>query len=422
MKIAFINARNNADLGDAVVADCIEYGLRQRLPDLRVLNCDLSGRKRSSDAAHFIHNLARTAAPITPAVLRRAIFTQLRVAIVRNSLVPYYDKAINGAHLAIVGGGEIIADADENYPMKLAAAAAIVRDRNIPIAIHAVGVDDDWSAEGVALFNEAFAGADICWSSVRDDLSRNRWRRHFRGADIPTPNITMDPALLAGKAFAADADAEPHPRRNRPLIGLCVSDPSNFRTGAPKGVPAQFSPDAEFYRQCIKSISDDDCDVLLFTSGAPEDEAFLRRCAPANAANDDAVLIANQSKSSGALVDTIRRCDIVVAHQLYACIIAHALKVPHVGVAMNANLEALFDMVSRRDFLIERRAASAETIAATVRRALETPIGDSAHALIINRVERDFDELARVVKKAAGGERLIRSPASVGRRADAARR
>ena len=424
MKIALVNARHNTDLGDAVVAECIDYALRSRLPDANIFSCDLSGRKSVHDRSTFLQTIARNVLPITPDAVKKTLYAQVLVAIVRSKLLPHYDKTINGANLAIFGGGDIFTDTDQHFPLKIAAAASIVRDRNIPIAIHAVGVGPDWSAESVSLFNEAFAGADICWTSVRDDLSRNRWRRQFRDSDVPAPNVTMDPGLLAGKAFAPTADASLQ-RRNRPLIGLCVTDPSTLRAQSDGDGAAQFAPGIDFYKACIKALGDNDCDVLLFTNGAAEDEALLHRSVPAASIADNtdgALLVAKQSKTPAELVETIRRCDAVVGCQLYASIIAHALKIPHVGVAASPMLNAFFDMVSRRDFLLGPNNATPKDIAAAVARALETPIGDSAHALIVNRVERDFDELARILQRAADGKRPVTASAARARRARAARR
>ena len=404
MKIVLVNARYSANLGDGVVAECLEFGLRQRLPKVTILNCDLNGRKSLGDGPAILRTLARNILPITPDAVKKSVYTKLFVAMVRSRLLPHYDRSVNGANLAIVGGGHLLTDADLNFPVKLAAAASIIRDRDVPIAIHAVGVGGDWSAEGAELFDEAFAGSDIFWASVRDELSKTRWRRHFRSVDVPSPRVCMDPSMLAAKVFAPDEQIAA-PRRNRPLIGLCVTDPSNLLSRPDSAGAKHMLPDVAFYRGCIDALAADECDILLFTNGASEDEAYLRKCAShpyISKFSDNQVQIAGQSKTPAELVATIRRCDAIAAHRLHACIIAYAFKIPHVGLSMNAKLDALFEMVGRRDFLIAPNNVAPASLTAAVRRAFETPISENAHSLIVNRVERDFDDLAaEVVKHAA---------------------
>ena len=412
MKIVLVNAKYSANLGDGVIAECLEFGLRQRLPTINILNCDLTGRTAFSDSPEVFRLLARNLLPITPDAVKKSVYIRFLAAIVRSRLLPHYDRSVNGANVAIVGGGQLLTDADLNFPVKLAAAASIIRDRNLPIAIHAVGVGADWSAEGAELFDEAFAGADIFWASVRDELSKKRWRRHFGSVDVPAPRISMDPSMLAAKVFAS-SERNSAPRRNRPLIGLCITHPSNLLSQSEVSGADRFAPDVEFYRGCIESLAADECDILLFTTGARGDESYLRRCAPQaylSKFSENQLLVAKQSKTPAELVATIGRCDGVAAHRLHACIIAYAFKIPHVGLTMNAKLNALFDMVGRRDFLLGPNNIDPSSLAAAVRRSLETPISENAHALIINRVERDFDELAaELVKYSGGGQPQIAS-------------
>ncbi len=408
MKVVLVNARYRANLGDGVIAECIEFGLRQRLPEINILNCDLAGRTAHRDSPEAFRMLARNLLPITPDAVKKSVYIRLLAAIVRTRLLPHYDRSVNGANVAIVGGGHLFTDADLNFPVKLAAAASIIRDRNLPIAIHAVGVGADWTAEGAELFDEAFAGADIVWASVRDELSKTRWRRHFGAVDVPTPRVSMDPSMLAGKVFAS-SERLSAPRRNRPLVGLCITHPSNLLSQSEVSGAEHFAPNVEFYRGCIESLAADECDILLFTTGARDDEAYLRRCAPPSYLakfSENQVLVSKQSKTPAELVATIGRCDAVVAHRLHACIIAYAFKIPHVGLTMNAKLNALFDMVGRRDFLLGPSNVDPASMTAAVRRALETPISENAHALIVNRVERDFDELAAEIVKYGGANHL----------------
>ncbi len=401
MKIVLVNAKFSSDLEDGVTAECLEYGLRQRLPDIDIVNCDLAGRHEFGHNPSVLRSLANSLLPITPDAVKTSVYMRLFETMVRAKLLPHYDQTINGADIALFGGGQLLADVNLDFPMKIAAAASIVRDRNLPIAIHAVGVGADWSDAGAELFKEAFAGADIVWASVRNALSDKRWRRHFGNSHVPAPRISVDPAMLAIRAYAS-ANNDPAPRRNRPLIGVNVTHPATLIAKADIGGAEQIAPNIDYYQHCVDAISAKDCDVLLFTNGAPDDEAYLRRCFPPTFVGkfaDNQVRIAASGKTPAALVATIRNCDAIVSHGLNACVIAYSCKIPHVGLTLNTELDAFFDMVERRDFVLGPNNVGPEDVAAALARAGETPIDDGAHAAIVGRVEGEFDDLAAELAK-----------------------
>ncbi len=407
MKIVLVNAKFGADLEDGVAAECLEYGLRQRLPEIDIVNCDLAGRQNFGRNTDGLRSLAGRLPTVTPALKNNSVYIHILAALVRARLLPHYDKTINGADIALFGGGQILADINLDNPMKVAAAASIVRNRNVPIAIHAVGVGANWSEAGAALYKEAFAGADIIWASVRDALSDRRWRRHFDANDLPPPRISLDPAMLAVKTYG-ETNTGPAPRRNRPMIGLNVTRPSALIAQADIGGAEQIAPDAEFYRRCAEAILAKDCDVLLFTNGAPGDESYLRRCFPQPYLarfSDQQIQVAPQSRTPKDLVALIRNCDGVVSHRLNVCIIAYSCRVPHVGLSLNAELDSFFEVIDRRDFVLGPDNVQPDDIASAIARAGEASIDNNAHAAIVARVESEFDALATQLSKVDPGQK-----------------
>ncbi len=406
MKLALINVRFSPNLGDGVIAECIEFALRERLPDLDVVHCDLAGRTEFGSQSSFLRSLAMTVLPSAPASIRESVYARMLETYVRRKLIPHYDETINGSNAAIFGGGQLLADADLNFPMKIAGAASILRRRHIAIAIHAVGVGRNWSTQGAELFKEAFAGADVSWTSVRDDTSLARWNRHFQGLDVPAPRISLDPALLAAKTYPDESEA-PTPRRNRPLIGLCVTHPNTLEAHF-DGVGEAASPDVAFYRDCALKLIEADYDVLAFTNGAHDDEKYLHRCFTGGfckRVGEAHIEVAPRSIAPRDLVALIRRCDVIASHRLHSCIVAYSCKVPNVGMSLNRKLDGFFDTVGRNDFLLKNDELTSENLASAVRRAVDSPILDASHVAIRARVERDFDDLAHSLSSVAPDQR-----------------
>lgn len=396
MKIVLINAKFSSSLEDGVGAECLEYGLRARLPGVTIVNCDLDGQREYGRYSGLLAKLSNNLLPLTQDAVKTPVYMRLYEAMVRAKLLPHYGKTINGADVAVFGAGRIFSDQNLRMPMKIAAAASVIRDRNLPIAIHAVGVDDDWSASGAALFKEAFLGADIIWASVGDELSGKHWRRQFGAANRPTPFVSMDPAILAAKTYAVAGEGTAL-RRNRPLIGVNITHPSTLVTQSDLGGAEQIAPNVDFYRQCVDALAARECDVSVFSNGAPEEESYLRRCFTSGFLGkfpEGQVAIAPASKTPADLVNTIRNCDALLSHRLNACIVAYSCMVPHVGLTLNSSLDAFFENVGRKNFCLIPRINRPEDIADAVFTAADSPIDNAKHTAIMKQADHELDALA----------------------------
>lgn len=401
MKIVLVNVKFSTNLGDGIIAECLEHALKQRLPGIEVVNCDLAGRAGYGDYDGLLRSLTIGVLPKMPPRIRESVYPRLFELMVRRKLMPGYQRAMENADVVLFGGGQLLADTDLNFPMKIAAAASIARNLNLPIAIHAVGVGERWSPEGRALFEEAFVGCNLIWTSVRDSLSQQRWRRNFNGAEISAPRLSLDPGLL-GAAIYGFGSSDEKRRRNRPLIGLCVTNPATLELHRDVGDTTTPAPNEDFYRDCVKAINRNEFDVLLFTDGAPDDVSFLRRCFPApalKAFDEGQIRIAEISKTPNDLVSTIRDCDGIVSHRLHANVIAYSYCIPHVGLTTNRKLNEFFATTGREDFLLYPSEVTPDGAAAAIKRACETPISDLAYKAIIKRLEGDLDDLAGALSK-----------------------
>jgi len=405
VKIVFINVKYSPNLGDGVISECLENALRKRLDNIEIVNCDLAGRTEFSARRNLMRSIALSVLPHLPHRIKGVVVKHLLEDTVRRSLMPIYKKQMDNADIAIFGGGQILADADLNFPMKVAAAAAVARENGQIIAIHGVGVGEVWSHLGGMLFREAFSGYPLAWTSVRDELSMKRWRSHFAGADIPNPHLSFDPGLLAQETYGP-VNGDGRAGKNRPRIGLCITSPATLKLHFDGGDTLEAPVDKTFYRDTVNALAERGLEILLFTNGAADDESFLRKCFPRPFLRNfetNQISIAARSIEPANLVDTIRNCDGIIAHRLHANIIAYSYKIPHVGLGLNRKVDQFFFSAGRSNFVLGPDQLEPNLIAQKMQEALEVEIPDEAHKVLTKQIHEDLNMFAAAIKKAANG-------------------
>jgi hypothetical protein len=207
LKIVQFGLCYSPNLGDGVIADCLAHGLTARLPGAEVAHVDISGRQ--ARGARTIRNRR-----LVLAMLER-LPRPLRHALARRKLNGLIDRvqdswraAAAGADLAVIGGGQIFSDANLNFPVKIGRAAGILAERGTPVAVHAVGVSRNWSAEGTALFARVLE-CDLRMVGTRDAGSATAWAAQMPGG--PAPVLTADPGLLAAACYGPKGSASASP-------------------------------------------------------------------------------------------------------------------------------------------------------------------------------------------------------------------
>lgn len=415
MKIALVNVRYSPNLGDGVIADCLEKALIDRLPGVEIVNCDLAGRLDYSPGQGRMRGAVLKILAFLPDPVRLRVARLMFETAARLYLMDEYRHRLRDVDLAIFGGGQLLSDADYNFPVKIAAAAAVARRLRLKFAMYSLGVGRDWSIGGGALFREAFVNADLIWASVRDRASLARWDQHFVGAEFPAPEINIDPGVLAADVYPQAAEAPPAGARKR--IGLCVAAPTTLDLHTDQEIFYETSK-AALYSEIARLLIDGGFDVTVFTNGAPDDEAFLKRIFNARrqaALGADRIELAPRSLRPGDLVAVIRRCDAIIAHRLHANILAYGLRIPHVGLGWDSKIEGFFREVGRERFVVPAAEVSALRAVECLRAALADGIDEASHRAVIRRVNQDIDSLAVAIAEALGAR-----PTDVIRRASSA--
>lgn len=134
-------------------------------------------------------------------------------ALVQLRLRRHVRTRLAGCDAVVLGGGNLLTDADLNFPMKIAGALAQAARLRLPVAVNGVGANRQWSEAGRRLFGRARAGD-------AEPLSRALWpccdgSRACRAARDPAAGrivLTLDPSAFPGsyakRALAACAERE----------------------------------------------------------------------------------------------------------------------------------------------------------------------------------------------------------------------
>lgn len=399
MKVVLLNIKYSPNLGDGVIAECLETALRARLPGAAVESCDLAGRTDFARRRSHLRRQALKIFALSPPPVSRLLSRLAVAGALRWTLKPYFENRLEGADVVVVGGGQLFADANLNFPAKVNAALAAAKAAGAAVALHSVGVETGWSPDGARLFKDALLGADLRAVSVRDDLSQRNWRDHLDGAALPAPVLGYDPALLAASVYGVTRDAQ-KAGGARPTIGLCVTASQTLALHARRKTHGERKL-GDFFTALAEKLRLEGFDVTVFTNGAADDEDLLQSCFPAPAAagsGKGALRIAPRAVQPRELVTTISEADVIVGHRLHANIIAFALGAPHVGLAWNRKVDAFFALTGRGDFLLSAERDPVDAIVEKTKAALAEGLDDALRRRIIDEAGGAIDALADVIR------------------------
>ncbi|GEP03115.1 polysaccharide pyruvyl transferase family protein [Methylobacterium oxalidis] len=395
--IVLFNVKYSPNLGDGVIAACLEHGLAARLPGTRVASIDLAGREAwlppgdGRGRVRLLRTLQALPAPLRDGAVGLALGLRLR-----RRLVPAWRRAARGAGFAVFGGGQLIQDGDLNFPLKLSAAIGLCHALAMPVAVYGVGASPSRSTLGGHLLRRLLASPRLVHLSARDAASRDSLAGYRPSQPV---DLARDPGLLAAGLWPAAAK----PGRARPLIGVGITHPAPLHHhGA--GLARETDADAaERYGRLVDGLVAQGLDVALFTNGAAEDEDFLtahaaRLCAAAG--GDGRVARLPRAADPAALARRVAGLDGLVAHRLHAIILAYAYRVPAIGLRWDAKLDAFLRSVDAADRAADFDDASVGEIPARLAEAMRAGVDPVRHASVVGETEGALDRLAEVIAAA----------------------
>ncbi|MBX9458399.1 MAG: polysaccharide pyruvyl transferase family protein [Rhizobium sp.] len=363
MKILVFNVKYSDNLGDGLLALCLEKALAEGGEDVKVETIDLAGRT-AFGSTHRRRTTALRVLEHLPSPIRRALVAAI-LSRKMKGLRLKYDRALRSADAIVLGGGNLFQDDDLNFPIKVAAALDCVARSGKPLAIHAVGVSARWSGKARDLFGR-ISRTNLVSVSVRDDVSLANWKIHF--PDGPVPSIAPDPGLLANELSLPDVEIAHIFRRK--MLGVCVTAPMILRRHAsidPAAIPLSGLAD---YSELIRNAIDRGYRVNLFTNGAREDQSFAERVAGlpelATIVRDGRLSLAERPERPEDLLVLLQSATVVLAHRLHACIACYSLGIPHVGLGWDNKLPGFFDRVGRGRYCLSGKSMTVGQIIATL--------------------------------------------------------
>lgn len=395
MKIVVFNVKYSENLGDGLLAQCIETCLAQGADNIEVETIDLAGRQafgavksgRRQQALKILHHL--------PAFARRLAVTRaLRRTLQRLSVE--WDRKIAAADAVVIGGGNLFQDDDLNFPLKVGTVLDCVRRHQRPLAIYAVGVSGHWSAQAARLFGR-IDRTNLVHVSVRDRFAYDSWRRHFPGG--PDPEIVHDPGLLTHELVRNGRQSTS--TKLAPTVGICVTEPVILQRHASQKVSAIPLTTPADYRALIGLLVYEGHRVRLFCNGATEDQSFAERIigdsTMAEFISAGKLQLAERPQTPEELIAILLSTNVILAHRLHACIAAYSLRIPHVGLGWDKKVEGFFRSVGRQSFFINGKASSPSDIARLLKKAHDEGIDAGRHKFVladahtgIVRIRRSF--------------------------------
>ncbi|MBB5574507.1 polysaccharide pyruvyl transferase family protein [Rhizobium paranaense] len=394
MKIVVFNVKYSENLGDGLLAQCVEAGLTKDADYIEVETIDLAGREgfgrggssgRRQQALKVLHRL--------PPFARRWVVSYVLGRTLRK-LRGQWDAKIAAADAVLIGGGNLFQDDDLNFPLKVGTVLDCVRRHNRPLAIYAVGVSGHWSEPASRLFGR-LKQTNLVHLSVRDSFAQDSWRRHFPNG--PEAKIVHDPGLLT-RVLVNDGSS-PVPPRRQPTIGLCVTEPVILQRHASQKASAIPLQDIAEYCDLIRLLVQDGYRVCLFCNGASEDQIFAQRIMDEASMHrlhkSSALQLAPRPRVPEELIRILQSTDVILAHRLHACIAAYSLGIPHVGLGWDKKVEGFFRSVGRQSYFLNGSGTSVSDIASSIRAADSEGIDSLRHRVIMAEAQAGIADMRR---------------------------
>ena len=374
-KIVLCGEGLSSNLGDGVIADCLEFLIQRLGSETEIVRLDLSGRIRQVNPAKPVSDqrekIKRLAAIKFPKLINLVRWAKKR------SFTGFGQLVTSDTTMLVIGGGQLLMDNNWRFPLDLAALAFDAHRKKIPIAFHACGVGESWSWVGKALIRAIFARCDVRYVSVRDVESASRLKQLLKGIDSMHVEATIDPAVWASEVYGLNRSTNVKPSCAL-TVGLGIM--SNLKIPAATAGGGKIYPRSElanFWVDLALSLRRKGFSVALFTNGAQEDEFFadeisekLEKIAPHGSFWKRKTVVTEPCE----LARQIGDFDGIIAHRLHASIIAFSQGVPAVSLEWDSKVRSFSKAVGRSRWVISATELTSAYAADLVEEAIKTGV------------------------------------------------
>ncbi|EWY37090.1 hypothetical protein N825_21835 [Skermanella stibiiresistens SB22] len=387
-------------MGDGLIAECLMYAIETAMPSASIDTIDLAGRV--GHAAEYGKNrrLYLKVMKSLPKPLRLAAVCGALLPSLALRLGPGWAARLRNADILIIGGGQIFADSDLNFPLKLSTVLRQAHATGTPVAIHSVGVSADWSTIGRHLLRSALTKAELVYASVRDGSSAAHMSRLFlEGSSVQIRQV-RDPGLLASRVYPPRPASEP-PDAGCREIGINISHPDVLGYHSDRGNKIDPEAMACLYLETAEKIHKLGLKPVLFTNGSPEDHGFMTALADRliqGSLTAENFRVVPRPTTPSELIETISSFHGVIAHRLHANIAAYSFRIPHVGLPWDRKVDSFFASVGREAFMIPVNGVTSDIVVSTLAAALEAGIDPGTHHAVLNETAESIRGLLQAVQ------------------------
>jgi polysaccharide pyruvyl transferase WcaK-like protein len=403
-RIALLNVKYSPNLGDGLLSECLEAELARTFqgiaPGTEVFSIDLAGRRQYPAIAPSRRAAVIALLEALPSAARQMVTRLALTALVRLRLRRHVRAGLVGCDAVVLGGGNLLTDADLNFPMKIAGALHQAVRLRLPVAVYGVGANRQWSEAGRRLFGRALGAARLAHAAVRDARSQSAWRDLLVPQGVRPALLSGDPGLLASCHF-------PRPPRpfDAPVAGLCVTAPMALRYHATGGeVQSAAAARAEldvWYGHAARALVDAGFRVALFTNGSPEDRDYLDAMGPAWILRAKGpVTMTGPFADPAEMIAFIAGCQLIVAHRMHACIAAHSFAIPTIGLRWDVKLDSFFALAGRGNFIADTASLDGPALTALARQAVAEGVDREALEQLIASTRGDIARMAAALARA----------------------
>jgi polysaccharide pyruvyl transferase WcaK-like protein len=348
MRVRLFNAKFSPNLGDGLLSECLEKALIQAgCSKDGTYSIDVAGRTKyvaGSASRSYVLKLLN----IMPGPLRRLMLSLPMFLAARFKWRPHYRVHLQSADAVVIGGGNLFADLDLNFPTKLSILLDEAKKKRMPVFIFGVGVSSSWSERGTTMLRNAFKGAEIPFVAVRDDESKENFDSRFSEAVGRNAVVVRDPGLLISRYVRKD----PASAKAKLTIGICITGAvavryhSTFRISDPE-LEQWF---AALYRQ----LEHAGYAVQMFTNGSPEDVESATRViellggAACLTSPEPQLRPSNPSE----LATMISRCSLVIGFRMHALIAAYSYGSEIIALKWDRKLDSFMSSVGLSNLVV----------------------------------------------------------------------
>ncbi|MBT0667179.1 polysaccharide pyruvyl transferase family protein [Novosphingobium profundi] len=391
--LRLFNVKYSPNLGDGLLSECLEWALQEG-GKAQARSIDLAARTAYSPGSPQRMASLRILQALPPPLRRQAIRLPLALTA-RRTWSPHYRNRLGNAQAIVIGGGNLLADMDLNFPTKIALAMKVAQARALPIFIYGVGASPGWSPRGRALLHEALSSGLVRGVWVRDRRSQAIWHELAGEAFGLEAGLVRDPGLLAAARYGL---------RKRPLrvdgqarlVGLNIMSAlaASYHGGAPMREPKL----DDWYLALARKLLDAGCQLEIFSNGSPEDRAAVKRIQPYLREDELAGRVVFPEISTP---EDIARCcarlDGLVAYRMHAIIAAYSCSVPFLALAWDRKLTSFVESVGCADWHGDQAHMHPEDALARLFKAMEQGIDPKRHAATLDVARRDIEHLRQTI-------------------------